>query len=172
MRIVFRSFLVVVTISLGCNPAARSPAAESDQATTQDQSSRQATVAARGSAVMPFDLDTSTHVFEKTARGGLQQVVSDIDDSEQVALTREHLQEEAERFSRGDFHDPVMIHGDDMAGLHELVMGHDRIVIEYSEIDAGAQILYTSEDPDLVAAIHAWFDAQVGDHGEHAQSHR
>lgn len=34
-----------------------------------------------------------------------------------VALIRSHLAEEAERFARGDFHDPAMIHGDDMAGL-------------------------------------------------------
>jgi hypothetical protein len=77
--------------------------------------------------------------------------------------------EEAERFQGGDFHDPAMIHGDDMAGLHTLVTGADQISIVYSELPDGAQILYTTEDGDLVSAIHQWFDAQVLDHGSHAQ---
>ena len=51
-------------------------------------------------------------------------------------------------------------------------MGHDRITISYGEVDRGAEIRYASEDPALVEAIHQWFDAQLRDHGEHAQSHR
>jgi hypothetical protein len=130
---------------------------------------RQDAVAQAGAQVMPFNLDETTHVFETIERGGLQQVVADSDDPEQVALIRQHLAEEAERFARGDFHDPAMIHGDDMPGMHALVVGHEHISIEYSEIERGAQILYTTEDPGLVAAIHAWFGAQLRDHGEHAR---
>ncbi len=132
---------------------------------------RQTIVAEKGAMVMPFDLDATTHVFEKTVDGGLQQVVSDADDSEQVRLIREHLEGLSERFAAGNFHDPEMIHGSAMPGLHELVMGHDRVVIEYSEIETGAQIRYSTEDPKLVEAVHAWFDAQLSDHGEHAQPH-
>ena len=51
-------------------------------------------------------------------------------------------------------------------------MGHERLSVEYGEIDRGAEIVYRSEDPSLVAAIHAWFDAQLRDHGEHARAHR
>jgi len=133
---------------------------------------RQAAVAKGGAMVMPFDLDKTTHVFEKLETGGLQTVRADSDDSEQIRLVREHLSDEATRFAAGDFHDPGMIHGDDMPGLHQLVTGHDRIRVEYSEVDRGAQILYTTEDPELVTAIHAWFDAQLRDHGDAAQSHR
>ena len=131
----------------------------------------QAEVAERGADVMPFDLERSTHIFEKLDEGGLQQVVSDDGDAEQTRLIREHLAEEAERFQNGDFHDPAMIHGDNMAGLHELVTGADRLTITYSEIDDGAQILYAADDPDLVNALHAWFDQQVSDHGSHAEGH-
>lgn len=132
---------------------------------------RHAEVAERGAMVMPFDLDRTTHIFDKQENGGLQQVIADDGDGEQIALIREHLMEEAERFSEGDFHDPAMIHGDDMAGLHELVTGADRLNIEYGEIDDGAQILYTTDDPLLVEAVHAWFDQQVSDHGNHAEGH-
>ncbi len=134
---------------------------------------RQAEVAEKGAEVMPFDLDATTHIFEKTAEGGLQQVIADDpDNSEQIALIRTHLAEEATRFQQGDFHDPAMIHGDDMAGLHALMMGADQIEITYSDLPDGAQILYTTTDADLVDAIHSWFDAQVADHGQHATDQR
>ena len=131
---------------------------------------RQAEVAEAGQGVMPFDLDATTHIFEKVETGGVQRVVADTDDPGQVSLIRSHLSEEAERFARGDFHDPAMIHGDDMPGLHALVMGHDRVSIGYREIERGGEITYQSADPELVEAIHLWFDAQVSDHGEHART--
>ncbi|MGE0161257.1 MAG: aspartate carbamoyltransferase [Gemmatimonadales bacterium] len=132
---------------------------------------RQADVAEAGGAVMPFDLDRTTHVFEKLDDGGRQTVVADEADAEQISLVRAHLAEEAERFARGDFHDPSMIHGDDMAGLHALVVGHDRIAITYREVERGAEIRYATDDAALVAALHQWFDAQLRDHGQHAQPH-
>lgn len=157
------AFLVVLLLGLaGCSgagtPEGTSPATE-----------RQETVATQGAEVMPFDLERTTHIFEKREDGGLQQVVADDpDDAEQIRLIRGHLLEEAERFREGDFHDPAMIHGEDMAGLHELMLGAERIKIVYSELPDGAQIQYTTDDTELVAAIHAWFDAQLADHAAHA----
>lgn len=154
----FLAAALVVTGAAACGPS--------------EMEQRQEEVAEAGRSVMPFDLDATTHVFEKLPDGGLQTVVADADDPEQVALIRAHLTDEAERFQRGDFHDPAMIHGDDMAGMHALMTGHDRIAIAYHEVDRGAEIRYTSEDPALIEAIHQWFDAQLRDHGEHAQAHR
>ena len=139
------------------------------QAATPVSPERLEDVAARGAEVMPFDLERTTHIFQKTDSGGLQQVISDDQDTQQIALIREHLAEEAERFSRGDFHDPEMIHGENMAGLHQLVTGYERLTVSYSEIENGAQILYNTEDQALIEALHAWFDAQLSDHGPHAQ---
>ena len=132
----------------------------------------QGEVATRGVQVMPFDLERTTHFFEKREDGGLQQVVAhDATDSQQIALVRAHLAEEAERFRQGDFHDPAMIHGEDMAGLHQLILGFEQISIAYADLPDGAQILYTTDDAELITAIHAWFDAQVADHAGHATSH-
>jgi hypothetical protein len=133
---------------------------------------RQQEVADRGAMVMPFDLDRTTHVFESTGFGGIQQVVSDDADAAQVALIREHLLGEAERFARGDFHDPATIHGDDMAGMHGLMMAGDRLAITFSEIEGGGQIRYEGSEPEVVDAIHEWFEAQLADHGAHARSGR
>ena len=144
--------------------------AEADQSSEVPE--HQAEVAAAGAQVMPFDLDATTHFFEKTEFGGIQKVVADSVDPHQVALIREHLEEESERFARGDFHDPAMIHGEDMAGLQELVLGHERLAIEYGEIELGARIVYRADEPALVSAIHDWFDAQLRDHGDHARGRR
>jgi hypothetical protein len=117
---------------------------------------------------MPFDLERTTHVFDKLDNGGRQRVVSDDGDAEQVRLIRQHLAEEAEKFARGDFHDPEMIHGADMAGMHALVTGYERLNIEYTNIEGGGQITYQTSDAELVTALHQWFDQQVSDHGRHA----
>jgi len=137
-----------------------------------DLDERRAEVAEVGSIVMAFDLEKTTHVFESTPTGGIQTVVADNEDPEQVALVRGHLAEEADRLSRGDFHNPSMIHGGDMAGLHVLVAGYERMSVTYREVERGGEIRYESEDGDIVEALHMWFEAQLRDHGEHAQAQR
>jgi hypothetical protein len=130
---------------------------------------RRSEVEAKGAEVMPFDLDRTTHRFGKTDSGGVQTVVSDDGDAAQTDLIRGHLRQEADRFGRGDFADPRRIHGDDMPGLAALRAGAGRVTIAYRDVTAGGEITYTTEDPALVSALHAWFDAQVSDHGRHAE---
>jgi len=139
----------------------------------QSETERQQGVAERGAQVMPFDLEQTVHVFEPLEDGGLQRVIVKEDaDGEQVALVQEHLREEAERFQAGDFSDPARIHGADMPGLTALSAGAERLDVSYTALPAGGEIRYRARDPDLVAAIHRWFHAQVHDHGSHATMHR
>lgn len=120
---------------------------------------------------MPFDLDATTHRFTETSDGGVQAVAADDPTDEvEVRLIRSHLLEERDRFGRGDFDDPARIHGMDMPGIAELSAGYRRISVTYSEVLGGAELRYTTSDAALVDAIHAWFDRQVLDHGEHADA--
>jgi hypothetical protein len=131
---------------------------------------RQAEIAAKGRQVMPFDLERTTHRFAKSATGGVQTVTADDPaDAQQIKLIREHLTKEAAGFSKGDYGDPASIHGTGMPGLRDLEQGHGRIDVRYTQMPAGAQIAYTTSDPSLVKALHSWFDAQVTDHGRHAE---
>ncbi len=132
---------------------------------------RQQEVAERGETVMPFDLERTTHIFEKTEFGGVQQVLSDDDDAEQIALIQSHLEEEFEKFKQGDFSDPAKIHGHDMPGLEVLRTDYAAIELAFRELESGAEITYTTGDETLITAIHIWFDAQLMDHGRHAQGH-
>ena len=131
-------------------------------------SKKQAQVVERGRSVMPFDINRTMHHFKKLPTGGVQQVLSTDGDAQQIALIRQHLKTEAARFQQGNFSDPSSIHGPDMPGLRAMSAGANRLDIHYSEIPQGAQVTYASSDPTLVTAIHAWFDAQVREHGHHA----
>jgi len=155
--------LLTMLISVGCadrGDERPQPAASGD---------RQTEVADRGKSVMPFDLDRTTHEFSKTDDGGVQTVVADDPgDATQIALIQQHLRHEADRFRRGDFTDPAHIHGTAMPGLAALEESAGRIAIDYETTASGARITYTTADAALVTALHAWFDAQVTDHGNHA----
>ncbi len=120
---------------------------------------------------MPFDLNATTHRFTKSSDGGVQTVTAnDASDQTQVRLIREHLLEERDNFSQGDFGDPARIHGMDMPGVAELSAGYRRIDVSYSEVPAGAQLTYVTSESELVDAVHAWFDRQIMDHGDHAEA--
>jgi hypothetical protein len=141
-------------------------------ATILPAQTRQEEVAKRGAQVMPFDLEQTSHVFQKLDDGGLQKVVvKDPSNKKQIALIQSHLKEESENFRKGDFSDPAKIHGEDMPGLAELKAGTGRIDVRYTALSDGAQIRYTTKDAKLITALHRWFDAQLSDHGHHATHH-
>jgi hypothetical protein len=43
------------------------------------------------------------------------------------------------------------------------------IDIRFETREDGARLTYTTDDPQLIAALHRWGDAQVSDHGDHAE---
>ena len=133
---------------------------------------RQEEIAARGAEVMPFDLERTTHHFESRPWGGVQTVVADEPDAEQIELVRAHLRGEAARFARGDFDDPMAIHGHAMPGLAELRVGAEagRVEIGYTDVPTGGRLTYRADEGALVTALHAWFDAQLMDHGADAEA--
>jgi hypothetical protein len=119
----------------------------------------------RAEQVMPFDLSRTTHTFAKTVNGGAEKVVvNDPADAKNQELIRSHLRTEAALFKSGNYSAPAKIHGMDMPGLKELEAGATHVNVLFAEVPGGAQITYSSTDPSLVSAIHAWFDQQVADH--------
>ena len=122
----------------------------------------------RGSEVMPFEQNLTTHTFVPDSDGGTQIVtVNDPSDLNQIQLIREHLQEEAQKFAQGDFSSPAAIHGEDMPGLAALQDGGNRVDVQYNELPNGARLIYSSNDSEIVAALHKWFNAQDRDHNSH-----
>lgn len=125
-----------------------------------------------GADVMPFDLARTEHVFRATPDGGTQSVVSRDGDPAQVALIRTHLRDEAARFAAGNYDSPSRIHGAAMPGLATLRAAASQVVVRYEERPDGARITFSSPDAPVVSAVHAWFAAQVRDHGPDVRAER
>lgn len=134
-------------------------------------SQRQAGVSERGKDVMPFSLPATTHIFSKTAQGGIQQVTKKkAGDIAQVKLVRQHLQEIRAQFLEGDFSGPSHIHGKDMPGLAELRgVKPGQVEIAYRDVQGGAELSFKTGNASLVVALHKWFNAQLSDHGKDAK---
>jgi hypothetical protein len=140
-----------------------------ETARASDSAQHQAAVERRSEQVMPFDMNRSVHVFRSTASGGVQRVVSLDGDPGQVALIRAHLKEISSAFGRGDFRNPVHIHGASAPGLPELRQNWRHLHVSYASVRNGATITYESTDPRVVGAVHTFFGMQVRDHGKHAK---
>lgn len=131
---------------------------------------RQSMIHDRGSMVMPFNLSTTTHVFNKTERGGVQRITVDRDGADpDVSKIRSHLQRVATEFDNGNFSDPATLHGDEMPGLNTLQDRSDELNVTYRVVDRGAAVTYETADQAVVDALHDWFDAQLRDHGSDAE---
>lgn len=124
----------------------------------------------RGADVMPFSLTATTHAFTATSDGGTQRVVAKSrTDTKQVDLVRGHLHELRAQFLKGDFSGPTQIHGPDMPGLAELKASTvGQVAIDCKDVEGGAELTYRMAGPKLVETLHAWFDAQLHDHGTDA----
>ncbi len=124
----------------------------------------------RTQQVVPFSVEQTRQTFSKTVHGGVQHVVAkSTDDTKQIKLIQAHLQKIADEFRKGDFSVTERMHGADMQGLARLKRAQiDDIRYEYKPLADGGQIHYSSEYPELVQALHEWFDAQTTEHGSDA----
>ena len=121
--------------------------------------------------VMPFDISKTIHIFRMTEFGGVQRVIAkDPESMDQIALIRQHLKHEAEKFRLGDYSDPAKLHGIEMPGLKELQSGAQDIRVSYAEIPSGAELMFETTDLSLLTALHRWFGAQLSEHGADARS--
>jgi hypothetical protein len=135
-----------------------------------DSGTQQEHIHEMGQTVMPFDLNKTTHIFRMTDSGGTQSVVvKDSQDKDQIGLIRQHLRHEAEAFQRGDYTDPMALHGKMMPGVSELEKYHAAIAISYSDLPLGAALTFKTGNRHLVTAIHRWFGAQLSEHGADAR---
>jgi hypothetical protein len=78
----------------------------------------------------------------------------------------------ADKLAQGDVTSQIAIHGEQMPGLARLRQATpEDWKIAYRDLPNGGEIRFSSPLPDMVAAIHQYFDAQLSDHGHHAMPH-
>ena len=119
----------------------------------------------RGDKVMGFEHMRTTHHFLAEPDGGVIQVeANDAADAESLAQIRQHLAHVAASFAKGDFSMPAEIHGRTLPGVPEMIRLKDAIHYRYEEIEKGARVRISTENPEARAAVHEFLKAQIGDH--------
>jgi hypothetical protein len=123
-------------------------------------------------SVVPIDTSKTLYLFKKTKAGGVQRVVAkDPRATDQAAIIQWHVKHETERFQHGDYSDPAMPHGADIAALKELQAGASHIQVSFAAaLPAGAEITFNTTDRHMLTALHRWFGAHSSEHGAHARS--
>lgn len=122
----------------------------------------------RGDEVMGFSHQRTTHRFLVDPQGGtIQVVVQDTADAESLRQIRSHLAEVARQFEAGDFSMPKAIHDRVLPGVPEMIQRKQAIDYHYEDVENGGRVVIRAADPEAVAAIHAFLQAQIADHRTH-----
>jgi len=116
---------------------------------------------------LPYAVDQALEVFAKTANGGIMQIVAkSTNDSQQIKLMQQYLHQTAEEYKKGDFSSTERFHGTAMPGLAQMKAAKaGEIKYQYKALNNGGQIVFSTEDAQLLNALHAWVDAQIKEHG-------
>lgn len=119
----------------------------------------------RGDEVMGFSHQRTTHHFLIEPEGGTIQVeANDAADTESLRQIRIHLADVARQFAAGDFSMPRAIHDRVLPGVPEMIQRKDAITYRFEELEKGGRVVIRTSDPDALTAIHAFLEAQIGDH--------
>jgi hypothetical protein len=95
---------------------------------------------ARGEKAMNFSQTATTHHFRLLPDGGYVQVqASSATDTANRDHIRMHLQEQAKKFSLGDFSAPELTHGRVLPGVPQMQKLKASISYQYQEIDRGGR---------------------------------
>jgi hypothetical protein len=125
----------------------------------------------RGREAMGVDQYTSSHVFDALPDGGRIELQRDVDDPQGIATIRQHLQEVAAAFQRGDFRIPGFVHAQQVPGTDAMARARERITYTYSELTRGGQIRITTADRDALRAVHEFMAFQRRDHRSGGHAH-
>jgi len=119
----------------------------------------------RGDQAMGFDHTKTTHHFLLSASGGSIQVTADDpEDSASRDQIRMHLAHIAKMFSEGNFEIPMFVHDQTPPGAATMKQLKADIAYKYVEIEHGAKVVISSENPAAISAIHDFFAFQIKDH--------
>ncbi len=130
-----------------------------------DKSEHLAMVMKNGEMDMGFSQTATTHHFLIMAGGGAIQVeANDIKDTENRDRVRKHLAEIAGQFKNGIFTTPFAVHGQVPTGVTEMDKLKTEIEYSYEETEKGARVRIRTNNPEALAAIHAFLKFQIMEH--------
>ena len=114
---------------------------------------------------MGFDHTKTTHHFLLSSSGGsIQVTANDPEDSASRDQIRMHLAHIAKMFSEGNFEIPMFVHDQTPPGAATMKELKSAIAYKYIEIENGARVVISSENPAAISAIHDFLAFQIKDH--------
>jgi hypothetical protein len=140
------------------------PTQAHDHAATSDDQ-HHADVNRRGSQVMGFDQEKTTHHFRLKEDGGAIEVeANDPKDRNSRDQIRQHLSHIAQMFADGDFTAPMLIHAQTPPGIPVMKRLKADIKYRFEEIERGGRVRITTANREALAAIHEFLRFQINDH--------
>ena len=119
----------------------------------------------RGDHVMGFDHMKTTHHFRLLADGGSIEITAnsgeDLQSRDQIRM---HLGHIAKMFAEGNFNAPMLIHNQTPPGVPVMQSLKDKIKYKFQEIDRGAAVHISTNNPEALQAIYAFLRFQIKDH--------
>ena len=118
-----------------------------------------------------YDPSAGTVTYVQTENGGVQRVTAnESGDAKQIGLIRSSLQRLADNFTEQDFPAAAAGGRTDTSALATLLSAPPGAVrTRFVEIRGGGEVRFTSDNPQLVSAVHRWFETvQDGTAGAHA----
>ena len=119
----------------------------------------------RGDHVMGFDHMKTTHHFLLRESGGSIEVTAnsadDVASSDQIRM---HLKHIAMMFAEGNFKAPMLIHDQTPPGVPVMQKLKSEIKYDYEEIDRGAAVRISTQNPAALQAIHDFLRFQIKEH--------
>ena len=130
----------------------------------QSRDSSFAALQERGKMAMGVDQYASVHEFDVLPYGGRITLEMKDNDSLAIAQIRAHLKLIQHAFQAGDFSTPEFVHMRAMPGTDVMRRKTNLIAYTYADLPRGGQVRITTTDPESLAAIRKFMEAQRSDH--------
>lgn len=118
----------------------------------------------RGKMAMGVDQYASAHEFDVLPYGGRITLEMKDNDPLAIAQIRAHLKLIQHAFQAGDFSTPAFVHTRPMPGADVMSRKTNLIAYTYADLPRGGEVRITTTDPESLAAIRKFMEAQLGDH--------
>jgi len=157
MKSIYLCLLLVWAVTAAC--------AQQNEGMDHSKMDHQKMVQQNGEKAMGFSQAATTHHFILLKDGGAIQVeANDPKDTDNRDKIRAHLAEIAKQFQKGVFTTPFAVHGEVPPGVPDMDRLKDSIKYTYEQTAGGARVRIATENPDALAAIHAFLKFQIKDH--------
>jgi hypothetical protein len=122
----------------------------------------------RGNMAMGFNQSKIMHHFIATPTGGEIMIVAlNSTDNNTIRQVRNHIMDIQKDFSEGNFTKPFFIHAQEVPGTKLMTERKDLITYDIMQINNGSILLLTTDDQQLISAIHQFIAFQSAQHTGH-----